>query len=100
MGFKKGEKVVCVDASPSTPTTMSKFEAWPSQDEVYHVRDQRPQGAEGGVLLEELRNPPVYFEQVMGKLEPAFNPARFRRVEEETSAERAAEEESEVLEGE
>lgn len=100
MGFKRGEKVVCVDASHSTPTTMSKFRTWPSQDEVYRVRDQRPEGAEGGLLLEELRNPPVYFEQVMGKLEPAFNPKRFRRVEEEASAESAEEEESEVLEQE
>lgn len=82
MGFKQGEQVVCIDASPSTPTTMSKFETWPSKDEIYRIREQRPSGAEGGVLLEEIKNPPVYFEQVMGKLEPAFSPDRFRRLEE------------------
>jgi hypothetical protein len=95
MGFQRGEKVVCIDDSPSTATTMSKFETWPKEGEVYRVRDQRPSGAEGGVLLEELRNPPVYFAQVMGKLEPAFNPARFRRMEEQKSEEEAEEKESE-----
>ena len=92
--------MVCIDDSPSTPTTMSKFQTWPNEGEVYRIRDQRPSGAEGGILLEELRNPPVYFEQVMGKLEPAFNPARFVRVEEQRSAEEAEEKESEVADPE
>ena len=91
--------MVCIDASYSTPTTMSKFRSWPTRDEIYRVREQRPEGAEAGVLLEEVKNPPVYFEQVMGKLEPAFNPGRFRRLREEATRE-GAEEESEVLEEE
>lgn len=82
MGFDKGDKVVCIDDSGNTLATMRKFSSWPVRDEIYTVREQRPEGAEGGVLLEEIKNEPVYFQQVMGKLEPAYHPDRFRRVEE------------------
>lgn len=96
MSFTKGDKVVCIDDSPSTPRTMLRFRYWIVKDSIYTVRDQRPQGAEGGILLEEIKNPPVYFEHFMGKLEPAYHPSRFRKA---TSQELKGEEaEKEALE--
>jgi hypoxanthine phosphoribosyltransferase len=88
MMFKKGQKVVCIDDSRSTRKTMERFEEWIEKDRVYTIREQRPQGAEGGVLLEEVKNPPAYFPQVMGKIEPAFAPRRFREVDGEFAEEK------------
>jgi len=34
--------------------------------------------AEGGILLEEVKNAPIFFNLYQGKLEPAFHRNRFR----------------------
>lgn len=95
MGFKKGDRVVCIDDRPSTLKTMARFRYWIVKDTIYTVREQRPEGAEGGILLEEAKNPPVYFEHFMGKLEPAYHPGRFRKATPDEIAEREREEEVE-----
>ena len=72
-----GQKVVCIDDSPSTPETMINFVKWVKKDETYTIRSIRPAGAEGGILLDEVKNPPVHFPHFGGNLEPAFHPRRF-----------------------
>lgn len=75
--FHVGQKVICIDDRYSNPQTMQHFKQWVERDKEYTIRKVRPQGAEGGVLLEEVVNPPCFFPQYGGKLEPAFHPKRF-----------------------
>jgi hypothetical protein len=81
--FRKGQKVVCVNDRYSNMSTMKKFNQWIVRDEIYTVRQHRPEGAEGGVLLEEIVNPPMYVKVFGGSLEPAFHPSRFVPLNEE-----------------
>lgn len=94
MSFKVGQKVVCIDGNFSMhPHINNHYQALPIENQIYTVRAVRPMGAEGGILLEELVNAPIYFELYQGKLEPAFNPKRFVSLEEfEESLEEVAEE--------
>lgn len=95
MSFKVGMKVVCIDGDFSMhPMIFEHYQQLPSQDQVYTVRAVRPMGAEGGILLEEIKNAPVFFAHFQGKLEPAFHPRRFVPLDELESkeAEEAVEE--------
>lgn len=98
--FKAGQKVRCVDDRFSNPKTMDMFENWVVRDEVYTVRVQRPAGAESGVLLEEIKNPPFFHPAYGGKLEPAFHPRRFVIDEDEMKSEEMVEQAKEILEEE
>ena len=80
--FSVGQKIACIDDRYSNEATMQHFKQWIERDKTYTVRQVRPHGAEGGILLEEIKNPPCYFPQFGGNLEPAFNPRRFVAVEE------------------
>jgi len=80
--FKVGQKVVCVDDRHSNDITMAAFKQWVKRDEQYTIRVVRPHAADGGVLLEEIKNPPKYIAAYAGNLEPAFHPRRFIAVEE------------------
>lgn len=80
--MRKGQKVVCVDDRYSNAVTMKNFKEWIKRDETYTVREIRPVGAEGGILLEEVKNPPVFYPAFGGHLEPAFHPRRFVPLEE------------------
>jgi len=78
MSFKPGQKVVCIDGDFSMyPFISDHYSALPIKGQTYVVREIRPMGAEGGILLEELKNDSVFFAHFGGKLEPAFNPKRF-----------------------
>jgi hypothetical protein len=81
--FKPGEKIVCVDAKPAVEGVMSHFKYWVEDRQTYTVRSTR-NGFTGhmGVLLEELKNPPILIEQLGGKAEPGYAEWRFRRLEE------------------
>ena len=54
---------------------------------MYTIRSVRPAGAEGGVLLEEIKNDPIFFQAYQGKLEPAFKSNRFVPLDELESEE-------------
>lgn len=80
-----GTKVVCTDDSVSNPRVFSDFQQWPVKGKEYTVRQYRPKnigGGKEGILLEELRNKPIFFSWVFGKLEPAFDKKRFTPVTE------------------
>ena len=88
MSFKPGQKVVCVNADFSMyPMIYEHYKALPKKNQTYTVREVRPMGAEGGILLEELKNDLVFFPHFGGKLEAAFNPNRFKPLDELESSE-------------
>jgi len=88
MSFKPGMKVVCINGDFSMhPMIHEHYQELPKQDAVYTIREVRPMGAEGGILLEEIKNDSVYFAHFQGKLEPAFNPKRFVPLDELESEE-------------
>jgi hypothetical protein len=93
--FKPGMKVVCIDDDFSMhPMISEHYKVLPKKDITYTIRQVRPAGAEGGILLDEIKNPPIFFTLYQGKLEPAFNPIRFAPLDELHSeeAEKAVEE--------
>lgn len=95
MSFKPGTRVICVNSDFSMyPMITEHYQALPIKNNVYTVKEVRPMGAEGGILLEELSNSPVFFPHFGGKMEPAFNPNRFRPLDtlENEEAEKAVEE--------
>lgn len=76
--MKVGMKVVCINDDFSMhPFISEHYKNLPKKDKTYTIRQVRPAGAEGGILLEEIKNPPIFFTLYQGKLEPAFNPKRF-----------------------
>jgi hypothetical protein len=81
--MKKADKVICIDDDFSMYSTIHEFYSHlPVKNEIYTIREVRPKAAEGGILLKEIRNKPIYNAQYMGNLEPAFHPRRFVPLEE------------------
>lgn len=80
--FYTGQKVICVDDRYSNKKTMKHFQNWISRDQVYTVREVRPQGLESGILLEEITNAKIFVSHLGGHIEPAFHPTRFVPVDE------------------
>ena len=95
MSFQVGQTIICVDDRFSNEVTMAMFQHWIIRDEEYVVRAARPEGAEGGILLEEIKNEPVLVPHFGGKLEPAFHPKRF--VAKDSASEAMVEEAREIL---
>lgn len=78
--MKPGDRVVCVNGD-FHPEIAKYFQQLPIKDKEYTIRTVRPIGAEGGILLEEIKNKSIFFKMYQGNLEPAFHPNRFRVVE-------------------
>lgn len=74
--MKIGEKVICINDS-FNPKAVQFFQHLPSKGSEYVIREARPANMDSGVLLEEIRNKPIYMDWVKGNLEPAFDPKRF-----------------------
>jgi len=72
MTFHVGQKVVCVDGHFKW---LGDFETAPAKGAVYTIREIVSEGS-GYLVLEEIRNPPIY-----GGEDAAFNAAKFRPVE-------------------
>lgn len=89
--MRAGDKVVCVDDSIRAeilPTVAKYYKNWVSRDKVYTVRQVVDNdGIVDGVLLEELRNEPIYIELIDKKQEPAFGTFRFRLLQEDAMME-------------
>lgn len=89
--MRTGDKVVCVDDSIRAelmPTIVKYYKNWVSRDQVYTVRQVVDNdGIVDGVLLEEIRNEPIYIELIDKKQEPAFGLFRFRELQEDAMME-------------
>lgn len=81
--MKSGDLVTCIDDIIFHANTMDVYKQWPAKGKDYVVREVRPAAAEGGILLEEIKNAPIYFPFMQGYLEPAFNPNRFVKKDEQ-----------------
>lgn len=77
-----GDKILCVDDSIKNPKTKDLFKNWIKKDLEYTIRGTSLSlEGELGLLLEEVRNPPVEFTVLGGFAEPRFNANRFRKAE-------------------
>ena len=93
--MRVGDKIICINGDFHTEVAKF-FQSLPVKDKEYIVRAVRPMAAEGGILLEEVKNAPIFFNLYQGKLEPAFNPNRFRMAEPIKSLERVEEDKLEL----
>lgn len=78
--MRVGDKVVCINGD-FHPEIAKHFQYLPEKDKEYIIRAIRPMAAEGGILLEGLRNKSIFFKMYQGNLEPAFHSARFRLID-------------------
>lgn len=77
--MKPGQKVRCMNGDFHPQIIRGgMFEFFPVKNEVYTIREIRPFNAEGGILLMEIHNKPVYFPHYDGFMEPAFAQDRFK----------------------
>lgn len=80
-----GDKVVCIDASMLAHTVEEltrDVPNWVKEGQQYIIRGFADYDFVVGVYLEEIHNPPKWFNLVGGFIEPAFKESRFRKLEE------------------
>ena len=84
MSFNIGDRVVCIDDSkqPHTVEELNKnVPNWIKKDQEYTIRAVlNNKSIVTSVLLEEIDNPPLYFEIIGAFQEPAFREDRFRKL--------------------
>jgi hypothetical protein len=84
MSFNIGDSVLCIDDSmqPHTVVELKKdVPNWVKKDQQYTVRAVlNNRDIVTGILLEEIDNPPKYFDKIGGFQEPAFAEWRFRKL--------------------
>lgn len=85
--MKVGAKVRCIDEAikPNMLLTISKYyQNWVQNGKMYTVREVlQNDDIVHGVLLDEIRNEPIYIELIGKKQEPAFGMFRFREVQDD-----------------
>ncbi len=83
--MKEGAKILCIDdgIKPEMMVTICNYyNNWVKKGNTYTVRQiLQNDDIVHGVLLEEVRNEPIYIELIGRKQEPAFGMFRFREVE-------------------
>ncbi len=57
----------------------SMFPNWVQEGQTYHIRRVEDMGRR--ILLDEISNPPIYIESLMGNVEPGFSKKRFANYE-------------------
>lgn len=80
-----GDKVVCIDSSMISYTVAEltrDVPNWVKEGQQYIIRNFADHDFVVGVYLEEIHNPPKWFNLVGGFVEPAFKESRFRKLEE------------------
>lgn len=77
--FKVGQKVICIDASKRGKK--EHFPNWVKDGEVYTVRRFENSSTGARILLEEIKNPTMYFDMLQGSTEPGFSAKRFTDAE-------------------
>jgi hypothetical protein len=84
MNFRVGDRVICIDDTmqPHTVLELKKdVPNWVKKDQQYTVRAVlNNRDIVTGILLEEIDNPPKYFNIIGGFQEPAFAEWRFRKL--------------------
>lgn len=89
--MRQGSKIICVDDSIRAelmPTVIKYYKNWVIRNKVYTVREVvTNNGIVDGVLLNEIRNEPIYIELIDKKQEPAFGMFRFRLLQEDAMME-------------
>jgi hypothetical protein len=84
--MKIGQEVICVDDSIKTGELFSvgiHYQNWIKKGSKYTVRailDNKD--IVTGILLEEVKNTPIYIKLIDEIQEPAFRPDRFRELQE------------------
>jgi hypothetical protein len=85
--MRRGSKVICVDDTirPEMIVSIAQYyQNWVKNDRVYTIREiLQNEGIVEGVLLEEVKNDPIYIDLIDKKQEPAFGLFRFRVIEED-----------------
>lgn len=85
--MKTGAKVVCIDdgIKPEMMMTICNYYGnWVKKGKTYTVREVlQNDDIVHGVLLDEVRNEPIYIDLIGKKQEPAFGMFRFREVEDD-----------------
>jgi hypothetical protein len=81
MRHKTGDKVVCIDARETHPEIMKHFTHWLTEGKIYKVRGTREFNGIQSVLLEGLKNPPMYNPELFGYCEPGYASVRFRKAD-------------------
>ena len=70
------------------PTIVKYYKNWVSRDNVYTIREVvSNEGIVDGVLLNEIKNAPIYIELIDKKQEPAFGKFRFKLLQEDAMME-------------
>jgi len=86
--FDKGDRVVCINSSMNLHTVAEltkDMPQWVKEGEKYTIRGFHDNdGIVTGVLLQELHNPPRWFQLINKFQEPAFMLSRFKKLEEIT----------------
>ena len=89
--MRVNDRVICVDDSIRAelmPTIVKYYKNWVSRNQIYTVRQVVDNdGIIDGVLLDEIRNEPIYIELIDKKQEPAFGMFRFRLLQEDAMME-------------
>ena len=84
--MKIGQEVICVDDSIKTGELFSvgsHYQNWIKKGNKYTIRailDNKD--IVTGILLEEVKNKPIYIKLIDTVQEPAFRPNRFRELQE------------------
>ena len=97
--MKTGDQVVCIDDSITRPDIHNEiFLQWIKEGNMYVIRSTST-NLKGtmSVLLEEVKNPPYYIEELQGKAEPRFRAERFQKLDEVNIEELLKEEEYELI---
>ena len=82
-----GDKVICIDSSMISYTVeelTKDVPNWVKEGQKYTIRGFADHDFVVGVYLEEIHNPPKWFNLGGGFIEPAFKQERFRKLEETT----------------
>lgn len=86
--FNVNDSVICINSSMNLHTVAEltkDMPHWVKEGEKYTIRGFHDNdGIVTGVLLEELHNPPRWFQLINKYQEPAFRTDRFRKFEETT----------------
>ena len=84
--MQQGSRVICVDDTirgEVMPTIIKYYKNWVQRDKIYTIREiVDNDNIVQGVLLNEIRNEPIYIELIDKKQEPAFGMFRFRLLQE------------------
>lgn len=82
VNMKPGDKVICINDRKDPNITYSAFPSWIKEGETYHIRRVESNIGQGKrLLLDEVSNPSVYVDSVMGNIEPGFVSTRFANYE-------------------